>query len=780
MAASIRGRLRRVPRWCWIAALGGLGAAILATAIIAGANLGGTSRRSMSACEREVRYGDRRRAVELCLAGHARTGDEGDLSWAAQGYLYLGELDQADALARKLLSGRLSGTAHWILGHVALRRGAAAAAREHAEQALAAHRRAGDERGLTSDAVLLAHAAWKVGDFAASLAAADQALALARKLRDPRNEVVALMARADALRRMGDSRGATDALTSAIQRAADPCDRAWSQLKMGMCQMEMGQGGMAELALDDVARANKQCGARLIATSVALNQAWLLRWKHPAGALARLDEVEQVEGALVEVLLMRGYLAADRGALDEADRYLARAAEMEPPDPDWPWEIVRAQAELAELRGGMFAELLAEHHYRRATAMVAALRSRSRAHSAYLVASHRGPYDGLIALLARQGRWRDALAVILELDASDMLRATAASVKVHDPAPLDLAAPAPEPDAPRVPRLGDVLAAWRSRELVIVVAPTPRQIGPGAERAYRIQIAGGEVTGADVAAASAARGWADRLFADPGDREAARALGAVIVPPEPSDETLHVLAVGPIGKAPLAALRDGHGAPIVGRRPLARVLALRASGPDARGGGPPVVIADPRGDLRSAAVEGAVVAGVLGAAAQVSGSGAAAPATRARLWEARDAEVLHVAAHVAERGRWRTLRLADGDVDPAEMVRMRLAPRLAVIASCGSAAATDRDGWGSIAAALLESGTTAVLATDRSVGDVASLSMMRDFYAQPDWRTDPARALARVQQALDARAATSPDEATRPRSWAAFSVLHRPPAILDR
>jgi CHAT domain-containing protein len=139
--------------------------------------------------------------------------------------------------------------------------------------------------------------------------------------------------------------------------------------------------------------------------------------------------------------------------------------------------------------------------------------------------------------------------------------------------------------------------------------------------------------------------------------------------------------------------------------------------------------------------------------------------------------VLHIAAHVADQGRWRTLRLADGDVDPAEMVRGHLAPHLAVLAGCGSAAAMDAEGWGSIAAALLESGTAAVIATDRSVGDAASLSVMRDFYAQPDWRADPARALARVQRALDARAATSNDEATRPRSWAAFSVLRRPPAV---
>jgi hypothetical protein len=53
---------------------------------------------------------------------------------------------------------------------------------------------------------------------------------------------------------------------------------------------------------------------------------------------------------------------------------------------------------------------------------------------------------------------------------------------------------------------------------------------------------------------------------------------------------------------------------------------------------------------------------------------------------------------------------------------------------------------------------------------------MREFYAQRDWRTDPARALARVQQALSSQGGPA-DAAARLRSLAAFSVLARPPAI---
>jgi len=735
----------------------------------------------MSSCEKEVRHGDQRRGVEICLASYGQTGNERDLGWAAEAYMKMGEreLDQAYFLAHRLRTGPLYGDAHRILSFVALRRGFGSAARMHVAVAYVAHMLAGDMRGLTRDAVLLSSMLWKAGDFTAALVVADGALRLARRLHDPHNEVVASWARANALLRMGDTRGAADTLTSASERATDPCDKAWTHLKNGMLRMEADQEDLAMVELKAAARADRGCGNQDISSSVLINQAWLLRSKDPSGALARLDEVRKSDGDRVETLLLRGYLAADRGALAEADRYFTLAAGRDPPDADWPWEIARARAELSELAGGLLGDLRAEYHYRRATAMVASLRTTARARSAYLVSSHRGPYDGLIALLARHGRWRDVLAVVLDLDASDMLRATATEAVARDRASLDVDAPAPKSIMTGPPTVEDVLSAWRSRDLVIVIAASQRQVGPGHERTYRLRITDGQVTGEDVGDANTARKCADDLFADPGDQDAARALGRMIVPPGPAGGTLHVLAIGSLGKVPLAALRDDDGSVSVARRPLVRVLALRASGPEASGAGPSVVIADPQGNLPSAALEGVVVAEALGPGAQRSGAGTLFPATRARLWAARDASLLHVAGHVGVgvRGRWRALHLADGDVDTGEMVQGGLAPRIAVLAGCGSAAATDEEGWGSIAAALLESGTAVVIATDRSVGDAASLSVMRDFYAQRDWRTDPARALARVQQALDARAATSNEEATKVGSWAAFSVLGRPPEV---
>jgi len=736
----------------------------------------------MSACEKEARSGDPGRVIQTCLESYNQSKDPRDLVWAAKGYLRVPEFDKADKLAHQLLAGPRYGDAHAILSYVALRRGAGSEARIHATIAFVAHTLGGDEKGRASDVVSLAEVALQLGDFTASLAAADEALRLSRRLGEPAIEGAAQLARADALRRMGDDRGAAEAAALASERATAPCDQAWAHFKSGMCRMEAQQAGLALSEFDAATQANLRCGSRDLSTSIALDEAWLLYEKEPAAALARLDEVTKTDGDLVETLLLRAYLAAERGALGEADGYITQAERLEPPDADWPWDIARLHAELTEMQGGPSGDEAAEAHYRRAIEMITALRTTSRARSAYFVASHRGAYDGLIALLARHGRWRDALAVVLELDASDMLRATAGEVRPDHDSP-DVVAPPPSSATVPPASVDDVLSAWRGRDLVIVIAPSQRQIGAGHERAYRLWITDGQVTGEDVGEASSARTWAGALFADPGNREAARALGRMIVPSDRAPGTLHVLSIGALGKVPLAALRDDDGALSIARRPLVRVLGLRASGPESRGTGPAVIIADARGDLPSAAVEGLIVAEALGSGAQVSGSKTPFPATQDRLWAARDAALLHIAGHVGELGRWRALRLADGEVGPSEMVRQRLAPRLAVLAGCGSAAALDEEGWGSIAAALLESGTAVVIATDRSVDDEASLAVMRGFYAQHDWRTDPARALARVQLALAAKDATpgaSSDEAAKPRSWAAFSVLGRPPAVPAR
>jgi CHAT domain-containing protein len=200
------------------------------------------------------------------------------------------------------------------------------------------------------------------------------------------------------------------------------------------------------------------------------------------------------------------------------------------------------------------------------------------------------------------------------------------------------------------------------------------------------------------------------------------------------------------------------------------VTALAAITPESRGAGRAVIITGPQGTYPGSASEGAIAARAVESDAHLAGSRTGTATTRSQLWSAHDAELLHVSAPTVVRGPWRALALADGDVEPPDMIRRGLAPRLAVISGNSSATAMDEEGWGSLASALLESGTEMVIATDRSIEDQSSLPLMTAFYAQDDWATHPARALAQAQVALVGKAGAATP-------WAAFGALARPPVI---
>src|SRR5258705_10827706 len=117
MVRSLRLHARRPRRW----------ALVIVSGLVAGALAGGLLWRSrahsIAACEREVRTGDHRAAVELCLQRYRATGNDRALYWAAKAHLYLGELEEADRLAHRLSGGALDGDARGILSYLALRQG---------------------------------------------------------------------------------------------------------------------------------------------------------------------------------------------------------------------------------------------------------------------------------------------------------------------------------------------------------------------------------------------------------------------------------------------------------------------------------------------------------------------------------------------------------------------------------------------------------------------------------------------------------------------------------
>ncbi|HEU4537622.1 MAG TPA: CHAT domain-containing protein, partial [Polyangiaceae bacterium] len=286
-------------------------------------------------------------------------------------------------------------------------------------------------------------------------------------------------------------------------------------------------------------------------------------------------------------------------------------------------------------------------------------------------------------------------------------------------------------------------------------------------RLWRLEVVDGEIRGADVGPLEPLEAFAAALEADPDDREAARALGEAIVPASARGKTLDVLALGPVARAPLGALRHGD-ALVAASTPLARVLGLRPwSRPNAgERSANAVVLGDPLGNLPSAADEAARVAGLLGASPRLGPA-----ADRAAIASAGGAALLHVASHAVETDDGPALRLADGPLTAPALASLGATARLVVLASCASAASRDGSGWGSLAAAFLGAGAEAVVATQWSVDDADAALVAEALYERDvghDVFRDPTAALARARVRLEPKVPA--------RAWAAFAVVRAPPA----
>jgi tetratricopeptide (TPR) repeat protein len=734
---------------------------VVAVAVVATCALAVTPGCARRSCATAHGDGDWEAAVRACAASYRETASPADGVRLLDAHMRRDEWPEVARLGRALLASPARGTAFRYLALLERQRSAHQAAAIHAMTAVAIHAAAGDDRELARDAQTLSGIWWYDGAFAAALAAGTLARDAALRTGDRRGAGFAAVARADALRMLSDSVGAEHALGDALQLLEVPCDRAWAHLKHGVLLAKSSLLTLADEALTHALADAESCATPDVADSVHLNLAWIELARHrPDAAEAHVRTV--VEASDDWSLMLHGLIALERGDLGAAEAHLAAAARVVPPDAEWPWAIADAQAQVAERQGDPVAARAA---YRRALAAIDVLREREPARAPVVVATHRGPYEGLFALLARQGRWRDALAVVMDLDARGMLPVTARpgelgldGVVGGDPA----AAAAAPPDRGRALTVDDVLAAWRGRELVIAVA-TRRGRGAAARaRLWRLRVLDGEVTGADVGDAEEAEQLADHVEAHPEDRAAAARLGHMIAPTGTGD--LYVLPVGALGRLPLAALR--HGARLViADRPILRVLGVL---PQPRRARPwsheAIAIGDPAGDLAGAAEETAWVAHHEDAARFVGTA-----ATRGRLVAAASADLVHVAAHTDESAAGVALHLADGALSPDELRRLAVAPRLAVLASCGSAAARDEGGWGSLAAALLAGGTETVIATQRTIGDAAAIDLVRRFY-RAGGRRAPAAALAAAQVELAAAGGSE---------WAAFTVLAGPPEAAE-
>jgi tetratricopeptide (TPR) repeat protein len=447
--------------------------------------------------------------------------------------------------------------------------------------------------------------------------------------------------------------------------------------------------------------------------------------------------------------------------------------------PEWKWQLESALGSANEGLGQLAA---AEAAFAQAAAGVEKLRQGVDFDDlkSWLLDRRREPYEGLFRLHARAGRAQAAIEVLERAKARTFLDAfirsastptaeargegflaesTARVDGLHALLPIMSKSPAVE-----VRPIESVLDGVRDKNVLVYFEAGDElwlvSLLTGRTRLYRIP-----------QTRRAVRELVERFLAERDDAAVATALGNALLPPgslPPVGSALHIVTDGTLGRMPFAALLP-RGRALVRDYTLSYVPslnALHAAGERASVAyGPAVVLGDSRSDLPAAGRESADVAALLGVTPYVGRA-----ATRARIAEAARAGVLHLATHtgVGTRGPW--IAMTDGDVDAATLLTQSTQPRLAVLATCASAAKEGRDLWGSLGAAFLAAGTKAVLASLWSIRDDEAREFVMRFY-QEGGAANSAEALARTQRAFI-------DQGKPARFWAPF--VHFGTAVAER
>jgi len=282
----------------------------------------------------------------------------------------------------------------------------------------------------------------------------------------------------------------------------------------------------------------------------------------------------------------------------------------------------------------------------------------------------------------------------------------------------------------------------------------------GARSVWAIRHAHGRWSIMRVGDRETVRGWIDGLRRAMEDPVTGSRLGDAMFPPGTLPEAgapIVVMLDRELSDVALAGLRVA-GRYLVEHAPIVEVLApdLLFGAVPGRPWQPAIAVGDPLGDLRAAAREVRGAASMTGGRAYVG-----AEATRAAVVAGSDAFLLHVATHARQDDGEEAFVLHDGALPANQIVAQRIAPRLAVIATCRSQ--VDDDPAGSLVAAFLAAGASGVIGVKRSLDDSDGAALMADLY-RLHGAEDPVRALALAQRA--AIAANRP-----PGAWATVSFF---------
>ncbi|MEA2560293.1 MAG: hypothetical protein QOH06_1797 [Acidobacteriota bacterium] len=713
-------------------------------------------------------------AARRCGEVYAAEGEADAGVAAARAHYFLGHPDEALAWRDRLVkAGKARPGIEALAAAVHQQRGEIEEAERAYRRDLALSRSAGDHRRVADNLYRLFYLTWGRASHRETFLLASEALQEATKAQNRELQALAAQALYTSLYEVGDLQGARKALETARELIGEEDRAAQASLLSNLGTVLFAEGRLAlarrnfERALELGSTPEFLRGVHLNLTEVHLVLGDLQGAAHHLQqASIDLEPGQPVPASLSSY---RARVALAQGRPEDAAADLLQAL-SEDPEPEWAWQLEYQQGLLAEARGDLPA---AEAAYRRSIAIVEEMR-RSLAFDelkTWLLDERRQPFEALFRLQAAAGRAAEALATAEHAQARTLLDAF-----LH----ASSAAAAPRSDSSlgssfqRIEGLESLLPAM-SESPVAALQPIARVLTSFGDRhglvyfeagdaLWLITVAGGRIRLHDLALKAEVRRLGERFLAHPEDARTAERLGEILLPagslPQPG-RTLHVVADGLLGNLPFAALRregrylvEDHALLFIPS--LSALTALEESRRESAG--PPLVLADPQGDLPTAAVEGLEVAKLLGGTARIGGK-----ALSGELARAAHIRTLHLAAHsgLGTRGAW--LQLADRRVSASEIVTGRIGPRLVVLASCSSGVRPGRQMWGSLGAAFLAAGSHAVLASLWSIEDGQARELVLRFYAEGG-ASDPAGGLARAQRVAIRRGLS-------PNHWAPFVVF---------
>jgi tetratricopeptide (TPR) repeat protein len=708
---------------------------------------------------------------------------------AARSAYRLGRSDEVLQWPERLTGTPQAGTAWVLVGLVREQQRDDAQATSAYLKAVDVHRGAGDAR-KTSDALYrLFHVSWRASAYRDAFAYATRAFEEAAKVDDRALQLLSLEALFTALYEIGDIDSARLILskTEGVLAPEDHLERARLLMNRGVLFLAESRPALARAALDAALRLSTSSdNVFLIRLRFNLAEAALLMGnfqdaeRHLTTARQLADQGAADQNRRAALAFYGSWLDYERGSFDDAAATVA-AALGEQQIPEWQWVLQFRLGRAEEARGHHRAATTA---YRHAIDGVEQLRA-SVANDEFkdwLVEQRRAPIEALFALLANAHDLPAALHVAERAKARAFNDAFVHNASALDETRTAKAVWSYDAASDRLDALARILPA--EGESVVAPLPTPSQIVrsvgdrhvlfyfQAAGELWLLKLARGTITARSLGKAADIEHLVEAFARTPDDSQLAAALGVRLVPadwlPRPGS-MLYVVPDRALGTIPFAALRvNGH--PVIQQYAISYLPSVSAIGAlasiVARPSTAAVVIGDPRTNLPGAFKEAEWVASRLGVTARTH-----AAATRHALAEASNGSLLHVAAHtwLAPGGPW--LELADGRVSASTIMRQRIRPAIAILASCSGAATRGTGYWGSWGAAFLAAGTPSVVATLWPVDDAASREFIMRFYEEGG-AVDPARALSRTQRVFF--------EAGKPPSfWAPFvhmGIASRSPA----